>query len=350
MTELMFFKGPVSLTVGEVATLTGATPRIGARLNDLITNVAPLNTAGASDLAFLSTAKYADGLSSTQAGACLMEERFESQAPIDLNVLLTKEPYRDFVVVARNLFQDALRPSSMFEANGIEPTAVVHSSAQIGVGVTIDPCAVIGPRASVGSGTVIGATAVIGPDVRVGRNCSIGHGASIIHAIIGDNVNFTTVFMPRFTQNGSLVFESSSLVSFCASSVSPESAPAFSLPSFSVPSLCAPSFSVSFSASVVRENTTFTEEYYAADKRYIGNAVQVFFRDGSSTERAHFDFPIGHRKRRAEGIPILKQKFEGSVAAHFSPPQTGKIAALFADRAKLEAMPVHEFVAGMVKN
>ena len=61
---------------------------------------------------------------------------------------------------------------------------------------------------------------------------------------------------------------------------------------------------------VVRENTTFTEEYYAADKRYIGNAVQLFFRDGSSTERAHFDFPIGHRKRRAEGIPILKQKFE----------------------------------------
>ena len=48
-----------------------------------------------------------------------MEERFESRAPIGLNVLLTKEPYRDFVVVARNLFQDALRPSSMFEANGM---------------------------------------------------------------------------------------------------------------------------------------------------------------------------------------------------------------------------------------
>ena len=100
---------------------------------------------------------------------------------------------------------------------------------------------------------------------------------------------------------------------------------------------------------VVRENTTFTEEYYSADKRYIGNAVQVFFRDGSSTERAHFDFPIGHRKRRAEGIPVLKQKFQASVAAHFSPQQTGKIAALFADRAKLDAMPVHEFVAVMAK-
>src|SRR5262245_23641876 len=100
----------------------------------------------------------------------------------------------------------------------------------------------------------------------------------------------------------------------------------------------------------VRENTTFTEEYYAADKRYIGNAVQVFFRNGASTDRAHVDFPVGHRKRRAEGIPLLKQKFEASVAAHFSPPQAGKIVTLFADRAKLEAMPVHEFASAMVKN
>jgi len=101
---------------------------------------------------------------------------------------------------------------------------------------------------------------------------------------------------------------------------------------------------------VVRENTTFTEEYYAADRRYIGNAVQVFFKDGSATERAHVDFPIGHRKRRAEGIPVLKQKFEASVAAHFSAAQTARIKDTFADRTKLEAMPVHEFVSVMVKN
>jgi 2-methylcitrate dehydratase len=100
----------------------------------------------------------------------------------------------------------------------------------------------------------------------------------------------------------------------------------------------------------VRENTTFTQDYYAADKRYIGNAVQVFFRDGSSTERVAVDFPIGHRKRRAEGMPVLVKKFEASVAAHFSPKQTESIKALFADRAKLEQMPVQEFVAGLVKN
>jgi 2-methylcitrate dehydratase len=100
---------------------------------------------------------------------------------------------------------------------------------------------------------------------------------------------------------------------------------------------------------VVRENTVFTQEYFAADKRHIGNAVQVFFNDGTSTARVHVDVPIGHRKRRAEGIPLLVKKFESSVAAHFSPAQTGKIGTLFTDRARLEATPVHEFVSVMVK-
>ena len=60
----------------------------------------------------------------------------------------------------------------------------------------------------------------------------------------------------------------------------------------------------------VRENPTFTAEYYAPDKRYIGNALQVFFKDGSASARVQVDFPIGHRKRRAEGMPVLVKKFE----------------------------------------
>ena len=103
------------------------------------------------------------------------------------------------------------------------------------------------------------------------------------------------------------------------------------------------------SKMTVRENPAFTADYYAPDRRYIGNAVQVFFKDGTSSERAHFDFPIGHRKRRGEGIPVLVKKFEASVAGHFSPGQTQKIKAVFADRSGLEAMPVHEFVSVMVK-
>jgi 2-methylcitrate dehydratase len=100
----------------------------------------------------------------------------------------------------------------------------------------------------------------------------------------------------------------------------------------------------------VKENETFTKEYYERDKRYIGNAVQVFFKDGTSTPRVAIDFPIGHRKRREEGMPVLVKKFESSVAAHFPAKQSAAIIALFADPAKLDAMPVHEFVAAMVKN
>jgi len=100
----------------------------------------------------------------------------------------------------------------------------------------------------------------------------------------------------------------------------------------------------------VRENPKFTEEYYAAEKRYIGNAIQVFFRDGSSTERVHVDYPIGHRKRRAEGIPVLVQKFEKSVAEVFPAAQRRKIEAMFADPNTLDAMPVSEFVSGLARN
>jgi 2-methylcitrate dehydratase len=98
----------------------------------------------------------------------------------------------------------------------------------------------------------------------------------------------------------------------------------------------------------VRENAAFTKDYYDADKRYIGNAVQVFFRDGSASQRVQVDYPIGHRLRRAEGSPKLVKKFEDSVAAHFSPRQTESIKAMFADSGVLAAMPVSEFVARLV--
>ena len=98
----------------------------------------------------------------------------------------------------------------------------------------------------------------------------------------------------------------------------------------------------------VRENPVFTQEYYDSNKRYIGNAVQVFFKDGSSSRRVQVDYPIGHRKRREEGMPVLVKKFEASVAAHFGARQTESIKALFADRRALGAMPVSEFVARLV--
>ncbi len=98
----------------------------------------------------------------------------------------------------------------------------------------------------------------------------------------------------------------------------------------------------------VRENPKFTAEYYAADKRFIGNALQVFFRDGSATPRVEVDVPIGHRRRRAEGRPLLIQKFEAAVAAHFPAKRTALIQSLFADAARLDATTVNEFMSALV--
>jgi 2-methylcitrate dehydratase len=98
----------------------------------------------------------------------------------------------------------------------------------------------------------------------------------------------------------------------------------------------------------VIENPAFTRDYYDPAKRYIGNAVQVFFRGGQATRRVAVDYPIGHRLRRAEGLPLLKRKFEASVRAHFGHDQAEQILLRFADRAALEAMPVSVMMSALI--
>ena len=94
----------------------------------------------------------------------------------------------------------------------------------------------------------------------------------------------------------------------------------------------------------VRENPQFTRDYFAPDKRYIGNAVQVFFRDGSSTDARRVDYPIGHRKRRAEGMPVLMAKCEAALRAQLGSGQVERIMALAADPAKFDATPIDQFM------
>ena len=98
----------------------------------------------------------------------------------------------------------------------------------------------------------------------------------------------------------------------------------------------------------VVENRDFTRDYYDPAKRYIGNAIQLFFRDGSSSTRVAVDYPIGHRLRRAEGLPLLRAKFEASVRGHFDDAQTGEILRRFSDRAALEAMPVSDLMSALI--
>src|SRR4051812_38337556 len=98
-----FFPPSSALTVRQIADLTGAVPRDGARLDLVVASVAALDRARPSDLTFMESVKYLGALAATRAGVCLANDRFAEQAPKSLTVLLTTQPFRDFVVVARRL-------------------------------------------------------------------------------------------------------------------------------------------------------------------------------------------------------------------------------------------------------
>ena len=93
----------------------------------------------------------------------------------------------------------------------------------------------------------------------------------------------------------------------------------------------------------VEEDRRYSREYHEPEKRSIANAVQVFFADGSSTDKVAVEYPIGHRRRRAEGMPLLLAKFERNLATRFPPAQAERIFGLCMDAEALAATPVNEF-------
>jgi 2-methylcitrate dehydratase len=98
------------------------------------------------------------------------------------------------------------------------------------------------------------------------------------------------------------------------------------------------------SKMTVTENPRFTRDYFDPSKRYIGNSVQVFFKDGSSTDKVVVDYPIGHRRRRAEGIPVLLDKFRNALTGHFSQAQAHEIVQVCEQPAQMLDLPVPKFM------
>ena len=96
---------------------------------------------------------------------------------------------------------------------------------------------------------------------------------------------------------------------------------------------------------VVTEDARMSADYLDPAKRSIGNSVQVVFRGGRSTEKITVDYPIGHRRRRSQGIPRLLLKFEENLRSRLSPRAVDRILDSCADQDRLERMPVHEFVS-----
>ncbi|MEZ8093632.1 bifunctional 2-methylcitrate dehydratase/aconitate hydratase [Photobacterium swingsii] len=95
----------------------------------------------------------------------------------------------------------------------------------------------------------------------------------------------------------------------------------------------------------VQEDKRYSAEYLEDDKRSIANAIQVFFTDGSSTEKVAVEYPIGHRRRRQEGIPVLERKFVRNLQTRFPVATSQSIFELCSDQAKLESTSVNDFMA-----
>ena len=102
------------------------------------------------------------------------------------------------------------------------------------------------------------------------------------------------------------------------------------------------------SKMVIKEDERYTKEYLEEDKRSIANAIVIHFKDGSSTEKVEVEYPIGHRRRREQGIPLLIEKFKANLSTQFSENRTKEILSLCEDQSTLENSSVIDFMNLMI--
>ncbi len=99
------------------------------------------------------------------------------------------------------------------------------------------------------------------------------------------------------------------------------------------------------SKMIVEENPLFSKEYFEQDKRSIGNSIQVFFNDGTSTHLESIDYPVGHRRRRDEGIPLLIEKFERYVTGHMEKNKSSQILHICSSQELFENTSVDDMMS-----
>ena len=176
-----FFRrqGPFSLT--RVAEAMGFSPE-DLPTDETFTGVAPLQTAGPTEVSFLTNRRYLAALVSTRAGAVIVDETVARQVPATAVALVATSPYAAWARVAglfhpREAASPGIHPSAV-----IDPTAVIDDTAEVGALAVIGADVRIGARSSIGPLVSIGAGVEIGDDTRIGANCSISH------SLIGNRV------------------------------------------------------------------------------------------------------------------------------------------------------------------
>jgi UDP-3-O-[3-hydroxymyristoyl] glucosamine N-acyltransferase len=186
MADPRFFSVAGPFTVAELAKRIGADIAGAAQQDRMLRDVAPLETATEHELSFLDNRRYVERFRATHAGAVIVNAKLALEAPKDIMLLITPQPYRAYAIAAQAFYPEPPpRP-------GIAPTAIIDKSAKLGEDCCIEHNAVIGPRVeigercSIGANTVIGTSVVLGDDVRVGANATIGY------CLIGSRVRIYT--------------------------------------------------------------------------------------------------------------------------------------------------------------
>ena len=182
MADPRFFRVAGPFSVADLARLTGAEIAGAGNADLALDDVAPLETAGPTQLSFLSNSRYTSSFGATKAGAVLVHRSMVARAPAGTTLLVSANPYLAYAQAAQ-----AFYPVST-AVPGVASTAVIDPTARLGAGVEVGHHVVIEAGVEIGAGSVVGANAMIGTGVVIGAGCRIGANVTLSHCLIGDRV------------------------------------------------------------------------------------------------------------------------------------------------------------------
>ena len=188
MPDTSFFPRGAGLTVGEIASLSGAKIGAGTDSEIVLTGMRPLDLAGPDDLSFFDNPRYAAQLSQTRAGCIIIPPKYVTLLPEGLAHLVAENVSVAFAVAGRSLYASALTPVAITCETGISPRAEVDPTAEIEDGAVIEAFAVVAAHVKIGRGTIVSPGAVIAAGCAIGRDCRIGPQVSLSNALVGNRV------------------------------------------------------------------------------------------------------------------------------------------------------------------
>lgn len=185
----MFFT-PQTVPLVELSKKCGAvlSGSVSSHANVEISGAAPIEDAVAGNISFVDNPKYLKHLEGTAATAVFCSEKHAELVPEGVAALVHEKPYDAYAKALDILYPTASRPLPVTGVDGVSSHAYIHPDAKLEENVTVEANATIGAGACIGAGSLILAGAVVGAGVQIGRRSVVGSNATVVHALLGDDV------------------------------------------------------------------------------------------------------------------------------------------------------------------